>query len=174
MLRWGQWMHSMHWKQQWVLFSIFIFLIFLANRYYNRSNKEDFSQLSDVLTLIQKAKTTEDALTQYNAWVGYMYQNPPQNSVALNDIKKRMFQPSCLFRDDWSTNLPSGKNRPIPASSQNIANMAYKNYLACLSRPDGLCITTLADVRDRFFAPGCDFLNPSDPASYSQNFQTIF
>jgi hypothetical protein len=103
-----------------------------------------------------------------------MYKDPPTGSRSLNDIKKRMFQPSCKFRQDWSTNLPPGLNRPIPAQTKDLANMAYKNYLDCLARPDGLCIASLADVRARFFEPGCEFLNPSDPSSYSQNFQAIF
>jgi hypothetical protein len=162
-------------KQKWILYSLGIIVIIVGFLSYKRfSRTEGFSQISDILALIDKAQTKQTAFYQYFAWVGYMYKDPPTDSRALNDIKKRMFQPSCKFRQDWSTNLPPGTSRPIPAQTKDLANMAYKNYLDCLARPDGLCIASLADVRARFFEPGCEFLNPSDPSSYSQNFQAIF
>jgi len=162
-------------KQKWPLYFLGIIIIVVGILSYKRfSRTEGFSQISDILALIDKSQTAQSALLQYNAWVGYMYKDPPTDSRALNDIKKRMFQPSCKFRQDWSTNLPPGLVRPIPAQTKDLANMAYKNYLDCLARPDGLCVASLADVRARFFEPGCEFLNPPNPSSYSQNFQAIF
>jgi len=162
-------------KQTWILYSLVIIVIAIGVLSYRRfKSKEGFSQTSDILALIKGAQTSQDALVQYSAWIGYMYQNPQTKSRALNDIKKRMFQPSCKFRDDWSTNLPSGAVRPIPAQTKDLANMAYKNYLVCLTRADGLCSSSLADIRARFFEPECEFLNPSDLSIYSQNFQAIF
>jgi hypothetical protein len=169
MLRSGQW------KQKWPLYFLGIIIIVLGFLSYKRfSETEGFSQMSYILALIDKAKTIQNAYYQYFAWVGYVYKNPPAGSLALNDIKKRMFQPSCKFREDWSRNLPPGTSRPIPAQTKDLANMAYKNYLDCLARPDGLCVGTLTDLRARFFEPGCEFLNPANPRIYSQNFQAIF
>lgn len=124
--------------------------------------------------LIIKIREIMDKAGAYDRWVGYLYKNAPQNSKVLNDYKKRVFQPNCKFRDDWSTNPPPGMNIPTPAASANDANIAYRNFMKCLTAGNGLCIQQLANSRLRFMEPGCAFLNPPSPSSYSNNLSVGF
>jgi hypothetical protein len=53
-----------------------------------------------------------------------------------------------------------------------MAMMDYKKYLEALSKGQGNTATMLYNARDRFMAPGCDFLN--DPKQYNKAFNVPF
>ena len=132
--------------------------------------------INDFLKLFKTDMDGAQGMDNYNSWLGYLYAHSSEASAAyvLNDIKQRAFQPSCLFRDDWATNLPPGLQRPLPAENAQLANASYNKHLECLARPDGMCNKTLIDMRARFFEPGCQLRNPADPKVYRENLQMPF
>ena len=132
---------------------------------------------TDVAQMIRNLQEASGKLgddKSYGLWVGYMYKNPKDATDALNDFKKRVFQPNCAFRQDWDTKLPAGKSRPMAAENAEIANIAYKAYIDCLANNSEGCILSLDDARERFMAPGCNFLNPADTDSYMKDYKPVF
>lgn len=132
---------------------------------------EGFGPFDD---LINRIRAMQDKGNAYNKWVGYLYKYAPQNSAILNDFKRRVFQPSCMFRKGWADQLPNGLSIPTPAASNTEATVAYKNYMKCLSDGEGRCLEQLNEARIRFMEPGCAFLSPQDQTSYSSNFTVAF
>ena len=124
--------------------------------------------------LIRRIRGLQDKNNSYNTWVGYLYKNAPVNSDILNDFKRRVFQPSCKFRRNWSDQLPNGSFIPTPANSKTDATIAYKNYMKCLSEGNNICLQQLNDARNRFMEPGCAFLSPQDSSSYTKDFTVAF
>jgi len=122
--------------------------------------------------IFRKIKAMQDEAGAYDKWIGYVYKNSSTNGYILNDFKSRVFQPSCQFRGDWATVLPKGISIPTPAESADMAMMSYKKYFENLSKGQGASARQLYDARDRFMAPGCDFLN--DPAQYTKPYNVAF
>jgi hypothetical protein len=122
--------------------------------------------------IIKKIKQMQDQVGAYDRWIGYVYKHSSKNGLILNDFKSRVFQPTCKFRSDWATRLPKNKTIPTPADTPELAMMSYKKYLDALSKGKGDSAKQLYDARDRFMAPGCDFLN--DPSRYTKPFNVGF
>jgi hypothetical protein len=104
--------------------------------------------------------------TSYNDWVGYTYRTSTtsQTAAVLNDLKRRVFQDSCEFRNDWPTNM-GGMAPQNGASSGIIATTAYQSFIKCLQSGSGSCYNKLEDARRRYMKPGCQFRNPIDVSS---------
>jgi hypothetical protein len=167
--------------ERWKLLAAAIFLILVLlyseNRILQIKRKtESFLDPFQFIQQIQRASGTFGIQQSYDSWIGWMYQRPYEYStaVALNDIKSRLFQPDCKFRGDWMTNLPPGKIIPIAAANSDMANMAYKQYFLSLSRNNQQSIQLVEDIRQRFMEPSCNYLNPSDPNTYSKNMKSVF
>ena len=121
--------------------------------------------------IFKKIREMQNGSGAYNKWIGYVYKHSSKNGQILNDFKSRAFQPTCQFRGDWATNL-KGKSIPTPADTPDLAMMAYKQYLDSLSKGNSEAAKQLYDARDRFMAPGCDFLN--NPSMYTKPFNAPF
>ena len=166
---------------KWALILAIVAIVFAvvqvgAKYLYHRYEGFQAAQ-TDVAKMLQNLQEASGQLgddKSYGLWVGYMYKNPQGATEALNDFKKRVFQPNCSFRQDWDTNLPPGKSRPMAAENAEIANIAYKAYLDCLANNSEGCVLSLDDARERFMAPGCNFLNPSDTDSYMRDYKPVF
>lgn len=143
---------------------------------YVSRQQDSFLDYNTFIKYFQDANTRNQAQTQYESWIGYLYANPSTNAHILNDFKSRAFQPTCLFRQGWSETLPRGMSRPTTsaAPSKELASTAYRNTLECLASPNGFCVPFLDDFRKRFFEPGCDFRNPGTLSEYSTNIQATF
>jgi len=125
--------------------------------------------------LVQQISAVQQEGQAYDKWIGYVYKHAPNNSKILDDFKARVFQPSCKFRTNWATNLPEGMGIPNPASSSQLANVAYKNYMECLTKGKPTCLQQLENARVRFMEPGtCQFLNPPDVNSYTKDYRVSF
>jgi len=122
--------------------------------------------------IIKKIKQMQDQTGAYDRWIGYVYKHSSKNGLILNDFKSRVFQPTCKFRSDWATRLPKNMNIPTPADTPELAMMSYKKYLDALSKGKGDSAKQLYNARERFMAPGCDFLN--DPSRYTKAFNVGF
>jgi len=118
--------------------------------------------------IVQKIMAAQSQGQAYEQWLGYVYKNAPANSDILNDFKSRVFQPTCKFRRDWATITPKGMNIPTGAASKEMANIAYKNYMACLQKGTNSCLKQLDNARERLMEPGCQLLHTN---SYSQDFR---
>jgi hypothetical protein len=121
--------------------------------------------------IFKKIREMQDGSGAYNKWIGYVYKHSSKNGQILNDFKSRVFQPNCQFRSDWANNL-KGKSIPTPADTPELAMMSYKKYFDSLSKGNSEAGKQLYDARDRFMAPGCDFLNK--PAQYNMAFNVPF
>jgi hypothetical protein len=166
---------------RWKLLAAAIFLILLLlysenRRLQNKRQVESFLSPTDFIQQIQRASGALGIQQSYDSWIGWMYQRPYEytTTVALNDIKSRLFQPSCKFRGDWMTNLPSGKIIPIAAPNTDMANMSYKQYFTSLAENNQQSLQLVEDIRQRFMEPSCKYLNPSDPKTYSKNMKSVF
>jgi hypothetical protein len=162
------------WKTTIILVVFCLVFLYIASAV--KAN-EGFQDITDIQQLIQQIQGASGQLGEekaYNDWIGWIYTNPQTATMALNDFKKRIFQPSCEFRNDWSSNLPPGKQRPNPAQTPQLANTAYRTYLGCLAKGNQSCTALLDDARMRFMKPGCNFLNPSDVSTYNQNVSEVF
>lgn len=146
-----------------VVFLVIFGLLYCSG--YLRKTVEGFGNPFE--EFFQKLQAAQSQGQAYDQWLGYVYKNAPSNSDILNDFKSRVFDPSCKFRRDWATNTPEGMNIPTGATTNQLANMAYKNYMACLEKGTGSCIKQLDNARTRLMEPGCSFLHTS---SYTQNF----
>jgi len=120
---------------------------------------------------MKKIQEIQETTSAFDKWVGYVYKHAPENSNILNDFKSRVFQPNCRFRKLWATQLPKGMNIPNSAENATSANIAYKTYMNCLSEGNGTCMGQLENARTRFMEPGCQFLSPKDPKSYSRDYR---
>lgn len=118
--------------------------------------------------LIKKIMAAQSQSQAYDQWLGYVYKHAPENSKILNDFKERVFHPSCNFRRDWATVTPKGMNIPTGAASKELANIAYKNYMACLQKGTRSCLNQLENARTRLMEPGCQLLHTT---SYNQDFR---
>jgi hypothetical protein len=170
------------WKTTVALVLFCLIFLFIASsvklaRATNNDDDEGFQNMADIQRLIQQLQGASGQLGElkaYEDWIGWIYTNPQTSTLAFNDFKSRVFQPNCKFRDDWSTRLPPGKLRPNPAANAQLANTAYRTFLGCLAKGNAKCTALLDDVKQRFMEPDCNFLNPADPASYSQNVSEVF
>ena len=120
--------------------------------------------------LVQKIMAAQSQGQVYDQWLGYVYKNAPENSNILNDFKQRAFHPSCKFRKNWATVPPKGMNIPTGASTKDLANLAYKNYMKCLEKGTSTCMDQLDNARKRLMEPGCHLLHTT---SYSQDFTVL-
>ncbi len=141
---------------------------------YMYSNMEGFETMRTMNFRIQEILKSQQAKSAYSQWLGYLYANPSKAASALNDFKRRVFQPTCKFRMHWSTQLPSGKSIPIGAKSADLANVAYASYLNCLAKDDLSCVMMLDDFRSRFMEPGCEYLRPNDRKWYNADIRPVF
>jgi hypothetical protein len=154
---------------------LFLILIFLHMKYQQYNAYEGFTPM-DMQRMIQQFQQSAGLLGKQNSytdWVGWIYKNVQSSGEPLNDFKKRVFQPTCKFRQDWATRLPKGMAIPNPAGNKDLANVAYRSYLQCLAEGNRVCLQQLEDARTRFMEPGCAFLNPN-PASYTNDIQQVF
>jgi hypothetical protein len=152
---------------------LLIFLIVFGVLYISgvlTSVKENFANPFE--EIFKKIKEMQDQSGAYDRWIGYVYKNSSTNGNILNDFKSRVFQPTCQFRSDWATKLPKGSNVPTPAQTPDMAMMDYKKYMEALRKGEGNSAKQLYDARDRFMAPGCDFLN--DPVQYTKSYNVPF
>jgi len=158
----------------WILL-ITALLIFLLAMIYNRHILEGFdADTAAMLSNLAKASQNEKGTGSYNTWVGWLYANPEKSGAALNDFKKRVFQPDCKFRSDWSTNPPPGKNIPIAPESADLANTGYNYFLKGLANGNQVCISSLDDAKERFMEPGCNFLRHEDANMYKKDYHPVF
>uniref|UniRef100_A0A6C0HEV4 Uncharacterized protein n=1 Tax=viral metagenome TaxID=1070528 RepID=A0A6C0HEV4_9ZZZZ len=135
----------------------------------NTQSNNSFQEIINTITSLQQEGQA------YDKWIGYIYKHAPNNSKLLDDFKARVFQPSCKFRVDWDTKPPKGMSIPTPAPSPQLANIAYKNYMECLTKGKPTCLQQLENARLRFMEPGtCQFLNPPDVKSYSNDYRVSF
>lgn len=122
--------------------------------------------------IIRKIKEMQNQSGAYDKWIGYVYKYSSKNGKILNDFKSKVFKPSCRFRGDWATNLPKGMTIPTPAETPDMAMIAYKNYFNSLNKGEGNSVKQLYNARDRFMAPGCNFLN--NPEGYIHEYTVAF
>ena len=151
-------------------FSIFLILfgIIYVSGHLNKVLEGFGNPFEDMIRQLQQAQNISSA---YDKWIGYVYKHAPENSNILNDFKERVFQPNCKFRKTWATDLPKGMNIPTPANNATSANIAYKTYMNCLTTGNNKCLGQLENARIRFMEPGCQFLSPKDPKSYSREYR---
>jgi hypothetical protein len=152
---------------------LFILVMFFVMSRKSKDGFQNFNWMQFIQQLKQAAGQQEQ-IGKYDQWIGYLYKYPTDSAKSLNDFKSRAFQPNCRFRMDWNTNLPQGLLRPTAAKNGAEANLAYRGFLDCLGNGTQDCLLKLDDVRKRFMEPGCNFLNPSDPRTYSRNYQAVF
>jgi hypothetical protein len=161
----------------WKPFAAFLFLIIVLvyAKHIGYRTMEGFKpmDMQQMILQFQRSAGLLGKQNSYTDWIGWIYKNPQTSGEPLNDFKQRVFQPSCKFRKDWATNLPSGMMRPNPAGNKDLANVAYRTYLQCLSEGNPACLQQLEDARVRFMEPGCGFLNPN-PATYAKDIQQVF
>lgn len=156
-------------------------LLFILALWYNAiswqkscQRREGFDDVATMIKNLQEATNEIGDAKSYDVWLGYVYANSPKVATALNDFKRRVFQPSCKFRPNWDTQLPPGMVRPMGAQKADVANVAYKSYLDCLANNSEGCTLKLNDFRARFMEPGCLFLNPSNTDSYVKDYVAPF
>ncbi len=136
--------------------------------------------IQDILKQIQAAQGQIQSASSYDQFVGWLYANPRTAGTALNDLKARAFEPTCKFRYTWATDLPAGLNRPIPPQSKDLANVAYKSWLDCLSTrgwiptANMICKNQLNDAMKRFMEPGCSLQMNKEPGTYNVNYSPVF
>lgn len=160
-----------------ILTTLFLIVSLLYNYYvylYSGAVGEGFQNIFSINSRLQQILKAQQAKSAYSQWLGYLYANPSKASAALNDMKRRVFQPNCKFRMNWPTQLPSGKSVPIGAKSADLANVAYASYLNCLAKDDIGCVMMLDDFRSRFMEPGCEYLRPKDRSWYNADIRPVF
>ena len=135
----------------WILLSILIFSGF-ALIYLNYKNTEGFLSFEDFTRQIRQKQLQNQATQHYTKFLAYVFQNPQKSGDALNDMKHRLFGPSCKFQYDWSKNR-SGLG--YGADTPDSAREAYMGWMRCLA--DGIpgCYQQVDDAQRRFMAPGC-------------------
>jgi hypothetical protein len=151
--------------------------LFILAMLYNeqiRQTIEGFDAVSDIIKNMKQARDGSISLGSYTWWVAWLYAHPETSSEPLNDFKSRVFQPNCEFRKDWATKLPPGLIIPVVQGSVEFANIGYKAYLDALADKNPYTLNTLDDAKKRFMDPSCQFLNPSDPSTYNQNYRPLF
>ena len=136
--------------------------------------KQQYQAQTNWLNQLKNEGVAQDAITQYQAWVGYLYAHPEKNGLVLDDFKDRAFQPGCLFRRDWYSNNPTTEFSFIAPATANEATSAYVKFLNYLSSKEGTGLPLLQDARNRFFIDGCGFLNPKNVSDYSTNITAVF
>lgn len=158
---------------------IFFAIILLYVEHKRQTSKEAFTpfgweQYYEMIRRIQQAQGLLGESKSYDDWVGYLYKNVEDSTLALNDFKSRVFLDDCQFREDWAYNIPSGMMKPIPAKDSNLANTAYRAFMQCIANRNQACIDKLNDARRRFMQPSCGFKNQTDFKAYSRNIPTVF
>ena len=156
------------------------FILFVLAMSYNTyriltNTIEPFDDsVNALLASLTKASQNDKGNGSYTSWIGWLYAHPESSAIPLNEFKSRVFQPSCKFRLNWSTDIPTGLTIPQSPETIEIANTAYSYFLKGLSNGNQVCINALDDARRRFMEPECAFLNPSDPKSYSKGYTQVF
>ena len=155
---------------------LIVIMAFSINYAYYRttSSQQGFLDFQNFFQRFQRASGQAQATSSYEQFIGWLYANPQTSGNALNDLKARAFQPTCKFRNDWSTSLPGGLGRPIAPANKDLANVAYKSWLDCLARNDSACINQINDAMRRFMAPGCSVQTSKPISTYNANYSPVF
>jgi len=160
-----------------IWFALSFFLASLAYNAYAFHNTEGFEEQNPAAALLKaftNATDNEKSANSFNYIIAWLYTHPESSGPALNDLKRRVFQPNCKFRRDWVTNPPEGSSITPVDLNIELANTSYSEFLKCLARGNQVCLNALDDAKRRFMEPGCGFLNPSDMKSYSANYKAVF
>ena len=143
-----------------VSITVLLLVVFIMKSIMRHFGIESFVSIQDFYNQFLEAQRM---LVSYEYWVGYAYRTADKDATAevLNDFKRRVFQDSCEFKDDWR-NPPPGMPSPNGASNAVTATVAYQSYIRCLQKGVGFCYSKLEDARIRFMKPGCWYKNPVD------------
>lgn len=163
-------------KQTKIVFgSIFLILCIVGWKWFT-SRREGFQEqgVAEMIRNLNAASGVLGDAKSYDLWVGYLYTHSDSSDMALNDMKRRFFDSSCQFRPDWATNLPPGKQRPMGATSADLANAAYQTFFKCVANQSFGCLEALADARERFMQPGCAYGQPQQIDADAQQYTPVF
>ena len=136
----------------WVLLAVLILSGFLLFYLQYNNTSEGFLNLQDLIRQIQAKQAQQTATQHYPKFLAYVYQNPQKSGDALNDMKQRLFSPSCKFQYDWSKNR-SGLG--YGADTPDKAREAYMGWMRCLADGISGCYSQVDDANRRFMAGGC-------------------
>ena len=156
--------------------------IFIAAMMYNSYRKtilEHFGSWEDniaFMVLYQRIVNYYKHKKAYDAWVAWLYAYPGSSGIALNDVKARLFEPTCKFRDDWYTVLPVGKTIPVLLTDRSGVNTEYKAYLDGLKEQNDFDFSkkSIDDIKERFMEQSCKAKPLSQSTDYSENFREVF
>jgi hypothetical protein len=156
-----------------------IFSAAMAYNSYSRTIIERFGSWEDniaFMVLYQKIVNYYKHKKAYDAWIAWLYAYPGSSGIALNDVKLRLFEEDCKFRNDWYTTLPPGKTIPILLTDRIGVNNEYKAYLDSLKVQNDFDFSKKAidDIKDRFMEKSCKAKPLSEKTDYSQNFREVF
>jgi hypothetical protein len=156
-----------------------IFGAAMAYNSYRKSILEHFGTWEDniaFMVLYQRIVNYYKHKKAYDAWISWLYAYPGSSGIALDDIKSRLFEPSCKFRHNWYTAPPAGKTIPILLTDRTGVNNEYKVYLDGLKEQNDFdfSIKSLDDIKDRFMDQNCKAKPLSKTTDYSQNFREVF
>lgn len=164
-------------KQTKILFgSILLILCIIGWKWVTSGRREGFQEqgVAEMIRNLNAASGVLGDAKSYDLWVGYLYTHSDSSDKALNDMKRRFFDSSCQFRPDWATNLPPGKQRPIGATSADLANAAYQTFFKCVANQSFGCLEALADARERFMQPGCAYGQPQQIDADEKQYTPVF
>jgi len=156
-----------------------IFSAAMAYNSYRKTILEHFGSWEDniaFMVLYQRIVNYYKHKKAYDAWVAWLYAYPGSSGIALNDVKSRLFDKDCKFRDDWYTVLPVGKTIPVLLTDRSGVNTEYKAYLDGLKEQNDFdfSIKSIDDIKDRFMEKSCKAKLLSKTTDYSQNFREVF
>jgi hypothetical protein len=146
----------------------------LWRRYKGRYEGFATQDVAEMIRNLNAASGVLGDAKSYDLWLGYLYAHSETSDEALNDMKRRFFDSSCQFRPDWATNLPPGKQRPIGATSADLANAAYQTFFKCVANQSFGCLEALADARERFMQPGCAYGQPQQIDADAKQYTPVF
>lgn len=155
-----------------LILMILLILSGFALIYLNYKNKEGFLNFNDLMRQIQQKQVQNQATQYYPKFLAYVYQNPQKSGEALNDMKHRLFSPSCKFQYDWSKNR-SGLG--YGADTPDKAREAYMGWMRCLADGVSGCYDQVNDANQRFMATGCKIdVKSKDVLTDITNISTFF
>ena len=151
----------------------------MAYNSYRKTILEHFGTWEDniaFMVLYQKIVNYYKHKKAYDAWTAWLYTYPGSSGIALNDIKSRLFEPTCNFRDDWYKVLPKDKTIPILLTDRSGVNAEYKAYLDGLKEQNDFDFSkkSIDDIKERFMEESCKAKPLSEKTDYSQNFREVF
>ena len=162
------------WKPVVALIAFILAMLINDSIISSRAITEPLTDIKRMIQNLQVAQGQRGQVQAFDSWVGYLYKFPQQSGAPLNDFKKRVFQPSCKFRQNWASVLPRDMIRPMPAPNAQLANAAYKTFLDGLAQGNQECIAKLNEARERFMESECEFLPQRSPTAYNKDFQAVF